>query len=285
MVRDDGCDHAVNQTVSLREGENKIAVEVMLADGETKSETMVVTYAPVKVEQVGPAPPVNPISPNAVDGRRSALVIGNANYKNSPLRNSVNDAKAVAAKLKGLGFDVSMATDVGNKEMKRVIDGFASTAQGSAIALFFYAGHGVQYNNVNYFLPVDIGNISKMSDVEDDATSMDRLMRAMDDTKASVKIVLLDACRSNPLVRSGAGGLASVATKPEGTFIVYATAPGKTAMDNSAFTKSFLKNVDTPGLKLEDLFKKVTLDVRSDTDNFQQPWAESSITGDFYFKR
>jgi len=287
VVRDDGCDHSVSQTVSLREGENKIVVEVVLGDGETKSGVMVVTYAP---DKSAPTPnaavaPVAPISANVVDGRRAALVIGNANYKNSPLQNAVNDAKAVAAKLKGLGFDVSMATDLGNKEMKRVIDGFADKARGYDIALFFYAGHGVQYNNVNYFLPVDIGNISSLSAVEDDATSMDRLMRSMDETKASVKIVLLDACRNNPIVRGGAGGLASLNTKPEGTFIVYATAPGKIAMDNSAFTKSFLRHVDTQGLKIEDLFKKVTLDVRKDTDNFQQPWAESSITGDFYFKR
>jgi len=283
VVKDDGCDHSVNQAVSLKTGENKIVVEAVLSDGDTKSESIVVTYKPA-TETVAVNPPADRISPNAVDGRRAALVIGNADYKNSPLKNAANDAKEVAAKLKNLGFEVAIATDVGNKDMKRAIDGFAKTAQGSTIALFFYAGHGVQYNNVNYFLPVDMANINKMSDVEDDATSMDRLMRAMDDTKAAVKIVLLDACRNNPLVR-GAGGLASVATKPEGTFIVYATAPGKTAMDNSAFTKSFLRNVDTPGLKIEDLFKKVTLDVRKDTDNFQQPWAESSITGDFYFKR
>lgn len=285
VVRNDGCDHSVNQMVSLSVGENKIQVAVT-ADGSVTSETFVVVYRPEPVAPVSGRfrPSAGAAAPSAVDGRRVALVIGNANYRNAPLQNSVNDANQVAAKLRSLDFAVTIVTDADNRTMKRSINDFADRAKGSAIALFYYAGHGVQHNNVNYFLPVDIGNIERLSDVEEDGTSMDRVMRAMDATKANVKIVMLDACRNNVFTRGAAGGLAGPNMTPEGTFIAYATAPGQVALDNSPFTKSFLRHVDTPGLKIEDLFKNVLADVKKTTGGAQQPWTSSSLDGNFYFK-
>lgn len=280
VVDDDGCEHAVSQKVALREGENVIRIEAV-SGGVTNGESFTVTYnAPA--EPVGPVD--EPVGPAAVDGRRAALVIGNAGYKNSPLRNAVSDAKSVAAKLKALDFEVSVATDLGGKAMVRAIEEFAAKAKGAAVVLFYYSGHGVQYNNVNYFLPVDIGNISSLSAVQYDAVSMGRLTDAMDETKAEVKIMMLDACRSPPFTKGG-GGLASAGTKSRGTFIAYATAAGQVAMDNSTFTKSFLNHVDTPGLRIEDLFKNVAVEVMSATDDTQVPWTESNMVGNFYFRR
>lgn len=285
VVDDDGCDHAVRQKVTLREGENVIRIEVV-SGGVTNGEDFKVTCTAAAVEPVvTPVAPVVPVGPAAVDGRRAALVIGNADYKNSPLRNAVSDAKSVAAKLKELGFEVYTVTDVGNKAMSKAIDDFAVRAKGSKVALFYYSGHGIQYNNVNYFLPVDIGNISSLSAVQYDAVSMGRLTDAMDATKAEVKIVMLDACRSPPFTKGGGGGLAGAGAKSRGTFIAYATAAGQVAMDNSTFTKSFLAHVGTPGLRIEDLFKTVAAEVMEATEESQIPWTESNMVGNFYFTR
>jgi len=279
VSRGDGCDHTVNQVVALRDGENTIGIEAT-AGGVSASETFVVTY---RQEPISPT--VTPAGPPAVDGHRVALVVGNANYKNSPLRNSVNDANQVAAKLRGLNFTVTAVSDADNRTMRRAINEFAESSKGSAIALFYYAGHGVQHENISYLLPVDIENLNRLGDLTEDATSIDRVLRALDDSRARVKIVMLDACRSNAITRSASGGLAAPGTTPEGTFIVFATAPGQVALDNSTFTKSFLKYVDTPGLKIEDLFKNVLSDVRKTTGGSQIPWVQSSLEGNFYFKR
>jgi tetratricopeptide (TPR) repeat protein len=284
--RDDGCDRTVNRMVTLtRVGVNRLDITAWAGGGKKgKSEAFDVEY---RREEAPVAPVVNPAVPPAVKGRRVALVIGNANYKDAPLRNPVKDAKDVTAKLESLNFEVTTVTDADYKRFNDAVRDFANNAKRSktAVALFFYTGHGVQYENVSYFLPV---NIDDVGDLLGGAASLDRVMMALEDTKAEVKIVMLDACRSNVFTKGiDNGGFAEPNKKPEGTFIMYATASGSVALDNSPFARSFLEHAGNPNLPLYKLFQKMVTDVKRDTKGKQVPWNYGSIGGDddFYFGR
>lgn len=225
---------------------------------------------------------------SAQEQKRVALVIGNAAYQGtSPLRNPVNDAHAMSDALNKLGFQVIEVTDATQKEMNRAIAEFGSKLNGETAALFFYAGHGLQVKNKNYLVPVDAqinGEAAVRAETVDVDTVMDQL------NVSSLSIVILDACRNNPFERSFrkmGGGLAQM-DAPKGSFIAYATAPGKTAADgdgkNGLFTQELLKQINTPGLSLESVFKRVRANVSKTTGDAQMPWDSSSMTGDFYFK-
>ena len=167
--------------------------------------------------------------PMAVE-QRVALVIGNAAYKTSPLSNPVNDAGDMAAKLTKLGFDVTLKTNAGQREMNRAITEFGERLKPGGVALFYYAGHGIQAKGRNYLIPVD-ADIKSASSIFSEAVDVDQLLEQL--APARVSMVLLDACRNNPFERSfrgSAGGLAQI-DAPKGTFIAYATSPGKVAAD------------------------------------------------------
>lgn len=221
--------------------------------------------------------------------KRVALVIGNAAYKGaSPLRNPVNDAKAMSNALNGLGFDVIEVTDATQKEMNRAITAFGSKLNAETAALFFYAGHGMQVRGRNYIIPVD-AQIETEAAVPSESVSVDTVLEQLN--VSTVSIVILDACRNNPFERSfrkmGGGGLAQM-DAPKGSFIAYATAPGKTAADgdgkNGLFTQELLKQINEPGLDLEKVFKRVRASVAAKSGDAQMPWDSSSMTGDFHFK-
>lgn len=221
--------------------------------------------------------------------KRVALVIGNAVYQGAPaLRNPVNDARAMSNALNGLGFEVIEVTDATQKEMNRAITTFGSKLNADTAALFFYAGHGLQVKGKNYIVPVD-AQIDSESAVSTEAVSIDAVLDQLN--VSPVSIVILDACRNNPFERSfrkmGDGGLAQM-DAPKGSFIAYATAPGKTAADgvgkNGLFTQELLKQINTPGLTLESVFKRVRSNVASQSGDAQMPWDSSSMTGEFYFK-
>lgn len=220
--------------------------------------------------------------------KRVALVIGNAKYQGAPgLRNPVNDAKAMSDSLSELGFEVIEATDATQKEMNRAITSFGSKLNQETVALFFYAGHGLQVKGKNYIIPID-AQIESEAAIASEAVSVDAVLEQLN--ASPVSIIVLDACRNNPFERSfrkmGGGGLAQM-DAPQGSFIAYATAPGKTAADgdgeNGLFTQELLKQINESGLDLEKVFKRVRANVFAKSGGAQMPWDSSSMTGDFYF--
>jgi formylglycine-generating enzyme required for sulfatase activity len=231
-----------------------------------------------------------PVRSATVSNQPVALVIGNSAYDAAPLRNPVNDARAMAKALQDLGFDVSEKENLNQKDMKREIQSFGQKLQKGSIGLFYYAGHGMQVNGRNYLIPVG-ARIEHEKQVEYEAVDMGSVMSEMDYARNNMNIVILDACRDNPFARSfrsSAQGLAAV-NAPGGTLIAYATAPGSVASDgpgeNGIYTGELIKIMSTPGLKIEDVFKQVRSAVRQETDGKQIPWESSSLEGDFYFAK
>ncbi len=221
---------------------------------------------------------------------KQALVIGNSSYAHtSPLRNPVNDAQAVSKTLRELGFAVTTLLDTDQRTMEATIASLGeSLKESKGIGLFYYAGHGMQVDGENYMFPIDI-NPRTEADVRFDAVPVGKLLGQMASAQNAMNLVILDACRNNPFARSFRAanqGLAQVIA-PSGAFISYATAPGQVAADgegdNGLFTSKLLKHMKTPGLKLEEVFKLVRIDVQQESSNQQVPWDSSSLTGDFYF--
>jgi len=220
--------------------------------------------------------------------RRIALVIGNSDYKSSPLINPVNDAQDMAAALINLGFEVIHKQDAGQREMEESIRSFGTKLRKGGVGLFYYAGHGMQIGERNYLIPTD-AEVYKEIDVKYESVDAGRVLDEMHDAGNGLNIVLLDACRDNPFARSfrtNSRGLARM-DAPTGTFIAYATAPGSIAADgegrNGIFTRHLLKNMSAPGFKIEDIMKQVRIGVMQETRNRQVPWQASSLTGNFYF--
>lgn len=222
--------------------------------------------------------------------QRTALVIGNGNYKSSPLSNPVNDASDIAKALQNLGFTVLHKKNATQRDMEQAIRKFGkSLRKHGGVGLFYYAGHGIQVNGRNYLIPVD-AEIETESDVKFEAVDAGRVLGKMEDADNDLNIVILDACRDNPFARSfrsSTHGLARM-DAPRGSIIAYATAPGSVAADgrgrNGVFTKYLLKHMDIPGLPIEEVFKNVRTDVLDESNERQIPWESSSLTGNFYFK-
>jgi len=242
------------------------------------------------VRERGVQPVVTQSATLALSQTRLALVIGNSDYTYAGvLRNPVNDAMAIAQALEQLGFEVITVTDGSQKKMERSIRDFGKQLKhNKGMGLFYFAGHGMQFDGENYLLPTDIDPSTK-EDVRYDAVPLGKLLAQMRIADNGLNIVVLDACRNNPFARSFrniSGGLTQVVA-PSGTFISYATAPGSVAADgngkNGLFTAKLLKHMRTPGLKLEDVFKEVRIDVRHESGGHQVPWDSSTLTGDFYF--
>jgi len=240
-----------------------------------------------------PLEPKKPAAP--VPQQRTALIIGNSNYRMAPLRNPVNDALAMADVLKGLDFEVMSYTNVGQKDMEDALRQFGKklTAKGG-VGLFYFAGHGMQVKGANYLIPVD-GNIFKEQDIKYESVELNRVMTEMEYAGTRMNIVILDACRNDPFSKfrssfrtmTNSRGLARIEMAPYGTFIAFATAPGSVAADgfgfNGLYTQELVKAVKMPGLKIEDVFKRVRTQVRKQSGGEQIPWENSSIEGDFYF--
>jgi uncharacterized protein YgiM (DUF1202 family) len=227
-------------------------------------------------------------SPAAGSSPRQALIIGNATYRVSPLQNPVNDATAMAETLRQAGFEVTLLKDATLREMVDAARAFGQSLQRGGVALFYYAGHGLQVKGENYLVPVD-ANIQAEGEVEFETMHIGRVLSAIEEANAAVNLVILDACRDNPFRKAGRSlgrGLAPVQAA-HGTLIAYATAPGDVAEDgsgsNGVYTKHLLHNIRTPGMKVEDVFKHVRIEVRQETNGRQTPWESSSLTGDFYF--
>lgn len=222
--------------------------------------------------------------------QRLALVIGNAQYKTiSPLRNPINDARAMAQALKDSGFRVSLLENASRRDMLRAINEFGRNLVRGGVGLFYYAGHGVQSNGNNYLIPLG-ASIERQIDLEYEAVNVGRILAEMGEAKNRLNLVILDACRNNPYAsefRSANAGLAQISA-PTGSLLAYATAPGKAAADgdgaNGLYTGKLIRHIRTPGLKLEEVFKQVRRDVLEESGGLQIPWESTSVTGDFYFR-
>jgi uncharacterized caspase-like protein len=223
--------------------------------------------------------------------RRVALIIGNAAYEHvGPLRNSVNDARAMAQTLSGMGFDVLLRENRTEDEVKQDIREWGRQLDQNSVALFYYSGHGIQVKGENYVVPID-AEIASEEEVEYSAVNMGFVTAQMERARSRVNIVFLDACRNNPFARSfrsATQGLAMV-NAPAGTFIAYATAPGDVASDGTAsagyglYTQQLLRHLSTPGLPIEQMHKQVRIAVSGASNGDQVPWESSSIMGDFFF--
>jgi hypothetical protein len=221
--------------------------------------------------------------------KRVALVIGNANYIGiSPLTNPINDAEDMTKTLEKIGFDVITLIDADERTMARGIRDFGGQLLDADVGLFYYAGHGMQVNRINYLIPVG-ADIQSEDDVEFEAVEADRVMAKMESSNTKTNIIIMDACRDNPFqtgTRSASRGL-SVVSAPTGTIVIYATSPGETAADgdgrNGVLTAAMLKYIQTPGLEIESMMKKVRMDVGQATSQKQTPWSTSSLRTDFFF--
>ena len=220
--------------------------------------------------------------------RRVALVIGNAAYQQAKLVNPVNDARAMAVRLRTLGFEVVLRENFKTRDIGSVYREFRSRIVPGGVALVFYAGHGLQFKGQNYFPAVD-SDINSEEDVPLQSLNLSSLLDNMDEAKAGVSLVLLDACRDNPFARrfrSALRGLAKVEAA-SGTLIHYATKPGSVASDgdgeNGTYTEALLAQMSEPGVPIELMLKRVTNRVVAKTRGKQEPWVEGSLRGDFYF--
>ena len=227
--------------------------------------------------------------------KRVALVIGNAAYQHAPtLANPGNDASDMAAKLRSLGFEVVDGIDLGKRDMEKRIRAFADILSGADVGLFYYAGHGLQVDGRNFLAPTD-AELRAESDLDFEAVELDLVLKQMV-RNAPTSIVFLDACRDNPLAANLAKvsrsidigrGLARIET-PASMMIVYATEPGKVALDgsgrNSPFTAALLRHIDTEGASISDVMIAVRNDVLRETSGAQRPFESASLTGQFYFK-
>jgi predicted Fe-Mo cluster-binding NifX family protein len=224
----------------------------------------------------------------ATQEHRVALVIGNADYGNAPLRNPVNDARAMASTLRSLGFDVLTAENAGRKAMLQKLRDYRDMLRPESVGLFYYAGHAIQVKGQNFLIPIGAA-VRSEAEVDEESVNLATLLDRLDEAKNAINIVILDACRDNPFqrsFRSASRGLAPV-DAPTGTLIAYATAPGRTASDgdgaNGLYTDEMLRVLKMPGLKVEDVLKRVRAGVVQRTNGVQTPWDASSLIGDFYF--
>lgn len=228
-------------------------------------------------------------SEEAAAEQRLALVIGNAVYSFSPLKNPVNDASDMATTLQKLGFTVILKKNVSLREMEQSIKDFGARLKQGGVGLFYFAGHGLQADGINYLVPIG-ARIDKESDIKYEAMDAGRVLDEMAGAGNGFNIAILDACRDNPFARrfrSASRGLAVFGSAPVGTYISYSTGPGQVALDgdgrNSPFASALMHYVQEPGLTIEQVFKNVRYRLGRETAGKQVPWELSSLEGDFFF--
>jgi hypothetical protein len=228
-------------------------------------------------------------SANAADEPRTALVIGNGAYSYGSLANAVTDATDMADALRDVGFEVTLLTDADQRAMDKALTGFsdALSAKGG-VGLLYYSGHGVQVDNENYALPIG-DELKREDDVKYEAVNIAQVITNLSGAGNSLNIVIIDACRNNPLQSSGRSatrGLARADGGP-GLFVSFSTSPGAVALDgdgrNSPFTSHLIRAIRMPGLSLEEAFKETLKGTYTETEGEQLPWISSSFFGDFVF--
>jgi len=223
------------------------------------------------------------------DGGRLALVIGNSAYAEGHFANPVNDATDFAAKLRELGVQTELLLNADQQTKEQAIDTFTRTLTGQGqVGLFYFAGHGIEYQGRNYLLPIG-AVIRGAVDLRYKAVDAGRVLDGMGESGNGLNLVVLDACRNNPfpsVFRSASRGLARL-SPAKGTLVLYATQPGSVARDgvgrNGVFTKHLLAALAEPGLEVEQAFKRTALAVDQETGGTQTPWVEGVVLGRFAF--
>ena len=226
--------------------------------------------------------------------RRLALVVGAADYKNVPrLENALSDARAVAAALQRVGFEVVTVLDPDRAALETAVRQLGQRAQGADAALFFYAGHALEVGGRNWLLPVS-ADIQSALDLRFEAMDLESVLEQLA-TGARFSLMFIDACRDNPFRNKLGAGQRALATRglarmeaAVGTLIAFATGPGRVAADgtsgNSPFSTSLLRHIEKPGLEIRKLMGLVRGEVRKATNGRQIPWENSALEGDFFFK-
>jgi uncharacterized caspase-like protein len=225
--------------------------------------------------------------------RRVALVIGNSSYKNAAsLSNTINDATAMAALFRSVGFEVVISlNDLGVVDFKRSVRNFLITAENADMAAVYYAGHGIEIGGTNYLVPVD-ARLNRDFDVEDEAVSLDRIIGALQSVRR-LRLIILDACRDNPFaakLRSAVttratarGGLAKIEDVSSDTLIAYAAKAGSTSFDgdgiNSPYAIALIRHLPEPGLDIRIALGRVRDDVVRMTGGRQEPFIYGSLGG------
>ena len=266
-------------TATLAPGKNRIRVLAENTESQVLVKDFYVSYEP-KVKA-----PVNHST-----GKRMALVIGNSNYSSAPkLNNTINDANIMEKELKSLGFDVIKITDGGYEQMKNAVFTFGDLIQDVDMSLFYYAGHGLEVEGVNYLIPVDAA-IQSAIDVKLKAIPLPGVVRTMEFANdEGLNMIILDACRNNPFPtgkRSSGTGLAKVEA-PSGTIIAYSTDPGSVASDgesaNGLYTGELVKQISI-SQRIEDVFMNTRNSVEKMSNGAQRPWEVARLKGVFYLK-
>ncbi|GAB3336675.1 hypothetical protein GCM10027429_20250 [Marivirga atlantica] len=271
---DKKCAYNYIRNVDLGEGENTIKIILSDANGSSTFLRKII-YKPKKKSYRG-----------------LALLIGNSKYLHTTnLENTINDATAMSEALDALGFEVILAKDLSKEEMKKTLGFYLEKLRDYNTGIFFYAGHGIQYDGKNYMIPID-AKLEANKEIETNCFDTGRLLANMSLMELNTSVMILDACRNNPFknighevsdINSGLTGTDA----PAGSLVAFATAPGKTASDgndkNGLYTQEILNTIYKQDLKVEELFKRVRVSVMSKSKNRQIPWETSSLINDFYF--
>ena len=233
------------------------------------------------------------------EARRLALVVGNDTYKSvQPLQNARQDAKAIAEVLRGLGFDVTLKQDLTQSGMKAALREFKSRVGGGDEVIFYFSGHGVQFDGTNYLVPVDIVAENEQQ-VADDAVPLQRVLDDLRDQKARFALAIVDACRDNPFKGQGRAiggrGLAPVMAA-NGQMVLYSAGAGQEALDrlgpndnspNGVFTRVLIKEINKPGVPVDRLLKNVrdeVVQLAQGANHVQVPALYDQSIGEFYFR-
>lgn len=262
----------VQKNIVLREGENSVYLIAANNAGRVQSEKRIIIYN------------------KSIAEKRLALVIGNSEYKNGvSLKNPVNDANLIEGTLKQLGFDVIKSLNVDKAAMENSIREFSRQMSNYNVALFYYAGHGIQVDGVNYLIPVD-AKLENKNECSWEAVAVNRVTDEFGKHETNTNIVILDACRNNPFrswVRGPEQGFKAMGPV-NGTIISYATSEGATAADgtgaNGLFTEELVRQMVIPQT-IESVFKATRKNVMERSNKMQVPVEWNYLIGDFYFKR
>ncbi len=274
-------DGSFSGVVNLVPGKNRIRIDAQNTQSQVITKDIYFTSAPQTA------------APSSVSSseftKRIALVVGNGDYKSEgKLRNTLNDAQAMTATLKRLGFEVMTVENGTYEEMKNAVYAFGDQIQDVDVSMFFYAGHGIEVDGVNYLIPVD-ADVQSHLDVKQKCIPLTGILNTMEFANdEGLNMIILDACRNNPFPtgKRGGAGLARVSA-PSGTLIAYATDPGSVASDgdgaNGLYTGELVKQLNI-SQRIEDIFMNTRNSVEQLSGGKQRPWEEARLKGVFYLK-
>ncbi|MBF0137191.1 MAG: caspase family protein [Magnetococcus sp. DMHC-1] len=232
--------------------------------------------------------------------KRVALIIGNNNYKAVPkLAKAVNDAESMEQELKRLGFNIVFRKNASRRDMNKAVNEFVDQLSGGDVAVLFYSGHGVQVQGANYLLPVDI-EADREQDLQDEGIELGDILNRVAQTKAKFSMAIIDACRNNPFQKKGRSigasrGLSTMSA-PNGLMVIYSAGVNEQALDalndhdddpNGLFTREFIRLMNEPGLRIDDMVKKARAEVKKKAQSVghqQNPAIYDQTDGEFYFK-